>query len=337
MKSRGSFSRLTGYVRSLFPAAMIALALVPHTPVLAQSSPVVRVSTTLGEFSIGLFEQETPATVDNFLGYVNRGDYQRSFVHRLATNFVIQAGGYRFIPGCEDGVRPCGPVAIPQQDPVVNEPGISNTRGTVAMAKLGGDPDSATSQWFVNLDDNSEELDDQNGGFTVFGEVLGEGMDVVDRIADLQNYNLCNSANSCYANEIPLRDFGGQFPEDDNFIHINTTQVSRFSSSLHVFEPTSNQLITTVDGGAEVGVFNLRLQLLSGSPEFVFELVPDSLIPMGIDQEGEAEWDPETGRLEIPQVEVNFPGGVNVITNVVFALQSESPMRFVLESWEPAD
>jgi len=60
----------------------------------------------------------------------------------------------------------------------------SNLRGTVAMAKLGGDPDSATSQFFFNLDDNSENLDNQNGGFTVFAEVV-EGLDVVDAISEV--------------------------------------------------------------------------------------------------------------------------------------------------------
>lgn len=333
MKFRCPLSRLAGYARSL-----IAVALLLSLPVsaLSQSNPVVRVSTTYGDFSIELFEQQTPATVENFLGYVNRGNYRRTFIHRLVPDFVLQGGGYRFIPGCENGVRPCGPVAIPQQDPVPNEPGISNTRGTVAMAKLGGDPDSATSQWFVNLADNSEELDQQNGGFTVFGEVLGDGMVVVDRIAELEDYNLCDQGMQCYADNIPLRNFqnAGRFPVDEHFVHINPTSVSRFSTALHVFEPSSGLLITTVDGGEDVGRFSLRLRILSDSPEIVFELVPESLIPLGIDPEGKAVWEADTGRLEIPRVELNNAGGVNVITDLVFSLQSESPMRFVLESWE---
>lgn len=332
MKSPCFLSSLAGYAR--FLAFTVGLLL--SQPVLAQSNPVVRVSTTYGDFSIGLFEQQTPATVENFLGYVNRGNYQRTFIHRLEPDFVVQGGGYRFIPGCTEGVRPCGPVEISQREPVRNEPGISNTRGTVAMAKLADDPDSATSQWFVNLGDNSEALDNQNGGFTVFGEVLGDGMEVLDRIAEQPTYDLCDTGVGCFANNIPLRDFqsAGQYPVDEHFIHINPTRVSRFSSALHVFEPASGLLITTVDAGENLGPHSLRMRVVSNSPDIVFELMPDSLIPLAINPENKAVWDSDAGRLEIPRVEVNNATGVNVITDVVFSLQSESPMRFVLQSWE---
>ncbi len=334
MKSSRIFPAGKSGLRSI--AVTMALMLLPAMAQ-AQDNPVVRVSTTYGDFSIELFDEQTPRTVANFLGYVNRGDYRRTFIHRVQPEFVVQGGGFRFIPGCSEGVRPCGPVEIPTRDPVVNEPGISNTRGTVAMAKLGDDPDSATSQWFVNLEDNSENLDEQNGGFTVFGQVLGDGMEVVDRIGEQPDYNLCDTQNSCYATDIPLRNFenAGRFPVDEHFIHINPTPVSRFSSGLHVFERDSGLLITTVDGGEALGVFSLRLQLVADGQDIVFELLPDTMIPLGIQPESSAVWNPETGRLEIPRVELNSPdGSVEVITDLVFSLLSEEPMRLVLESWQ---
>lgn len=94
--------------------------------------------------------------------------------------------------------------AIPVDAPVVNEFGRSNLRGTIAMAKLGNDPNSATSQWFFNLADNSNNLDNQNGGFTVFGEVVDNGMAVVDAIAALPVYY----ADSVFS-ELPLRNYPG--------------------------------------------------------------------------------------------------------------------------------
>ena len=99
--------------------------------------------------------------------------------------FVIQGGGYVW-----DSVT-ASMLAIQQNAPVVNEFSVtrSNVRGTIAMAKLGNDPNSATNQWFFNLVDNSANLDNQNGGFTVFGKVINNGMQVVDAIAALPVVN----------------------------------------------------------------------------------------------------------------------------------------------------
>jgi len=147
----------------------------------AQSStnPVVRFETALGNFSIELFPQTAPNTVANFLKYVNDGDYQRSIIHRSVPGFVIQGGGFRL--NSADILE-----AVPADPPIVNEFRLPNTRGTVSMAKLGGNPNSATSQWFVSLADNRDILDPQNGGFTVFGQVIDDGMTVVDAIAALR-------------------------------------------------------------------------------------------------------------------------------------------------------
>lgn len=164
---------------SLTTTGLLGLCLCLATDALASR---VTVETQLGSFEIELFEDEAPNTVANFLTYVRDGRFEANIIHRSVTDFVIQTGSYRVVDGEVDNV--------PTDDPVANEFGLSNTRGTVAMAKLGGDPDSATSGWFVNLADNSENLDNQNGGFTVFGEVVGDGMAVVDAIGALPIYNL---------------------------------------------------------------------------------------------------------------------------------------------------
>ncbi len=158
----------------------LALVLILAWPSVSAAT-TVRLQTTLGVIDIELFDTAAPQTVANFLNYVNSGAYVNSLVHRSVPGFVIQGGGYTW-----DSARNSADT-IPLNPPVVNEfsASRSNLRGTIAMAKLGGDPNSATSQWFINLANNAANLDNQNGGFTVFGRVTGNGMAIVDAIAAL--------------------------------------------------------------------------------------------------------------------------------------------------------
>jgi len=180
-------TRISGGFFSLAVSMLVAM------PAFASS---ITLATPLGEIVIDLFEEETPETVANFLNYVRDGDFENSFIHRSVTGFIIQGGGFTWVDGAL--------VNVPTDPPVINEPGISNLRGTIAMAKRSGDPNSATSQWFINLADNAAILDDQNGGFTVFGEVTGDGMDVADAIAALQIWNAGGTFST-----IPLIDYPG--------------------------------------------------------------------------------------------------------------------------------
>ena len=151
----------------------------------AAQATTVRIQTVMGAIDIMLHDTDAPLTTANFLRYVTSGAYNSSFIHRSVPGFVIQGGGYL----C-DASRGCGQ-KITSNAPVANEfsASRSNLRGTIAMAKLSGDPNSATNEWFINLADNSANLDNQNGGFTVFGKVIGGGMSVVDAIAALQVVN----------------------------------------------------------------------------------------------------------------------------------------------------
>lgn len=143
---------------------------------------VVQFQTTLGDIEVNLYDDTTPDTVTNFLMYVEAGAYENTVIHRSAKSFVIQGGGYTLNDDSLDALlTPWSPD---------NEPVYSNIRGTIAMAKLEDDPNSATSQWFVNLGNNASNLDHANGGFTVFGQVIGDGMAVVDAIAALERFNL---------------------------------------------------------------------------------------------------------------------------------------------------
>lgn len=150
---------------------------------LVGNSTVVRLQSALGVIDMQLYDSEAPLTVANFLTYVDSGAYNDSLIHRSMPGFVIQGGGFSLSNNTIN--------AIAANAPVANEFSSqrSNVRGSVAMAKLGNDPNSATNQWFINLADNSANLNNQNGGFTVFARVIGKGMTVADALAGLPVVN----------------------------------------------------------------------------------------------------------------------------------------------------
>lgn len=167
--------------RHLVKVAAILILAIPAIG----SATTVRMQTTLGAIDIILYDNAAPRTVANFLSYVNSGAYKNSFFHRSVPGFIVQGGGFVWndASGTVSSVVTHAPIAHEYS------PGHSNRRGMIGMAKLPGDPDSATSEWFINLADNSSTLDSQNGGFTVFGEVSPSSMTIVDRIARLPTIN----------------------------------------------------------------------------------------------------------------------------------------------------
>lgn len=183
MKSSRAITRLASCVATGLTIAAATLSTQAY-------ATIVEFQTSQGSFQVNLFDQQTPTTVANFLGYVERGDYQSTYVHRSVEDFIIQGGGFSF----DEQAEP-----IVTQTPIINEPVFSNVAGTIAMAKVGGKVNSATSQWFFNMSDNSANLDLQNGGFAVFGQVIGEGMKVVNAI---------NALQTC--GEIPMVDYSEQ-------------------------------------------------------------------------------------------------------------------------------
>ncbi len=142
----------------------------------------VKLETTLGDIVIALNEEKAPITVNNFLNYVRDGFYDGTIFHRVIPNFMIQGGGFN--DQMMDKMS---------QDPIKNEAdnGLSNDRGSIAMARTQ-DPDSASSQFFINHKDNAflnhTAPSIQGWGYCVFGKVT-EGMDIVDAIAQVKTTN----------------------------------------------------------------------------------------------------------------------------------------------------
>ncbi len=139
------------------------------------TSEFVRMQTSMGQIVLQLDAGNAPISVANFLSYVDKGFYDGTVFHRVMRNFMIQGGG--FTPDLVK--KPTGP-------PITNEwrNGLKNTRGTIAMARTSR-PDSATSQFFINVVDNPRlDMPERGAAYAVFGQVVA-GMDVVDAIRNV--------------------------------------------------------------------------------------------------------------------------------------------------------
>jgi peptidyl-prolyl cis-trans isomerase A (cyclophilin A) len=146
----------------------LAASLAWTAPAYAQQK--VRLATTVGDIVVEVDAEKAPKSAENFLRYVKAGHYDGVIFHRVIDGFMIQTGGYK--PDLSEK---------PTRAPIALEVGrgLSNVRGSIAMARTG-DPNSATSQFFINVADNLR-LDDAGGGYAVFGKVV-DGLDVVDLI-----------------------------------------------------------------------------------------------------------------------------------------------------------
>ena len=169
----------------------------------------LRITTSLGDIDIELFDSLRPVSVNNFLNYVEDGDYANSFIHRSVPGFVIQGGGF-VIEGNTLS-------SVPTDPPFEDIPGPTNLRGTLAMAEAAN---FATSQWYINLVDNLS-LD---ADFTVFGQVTA-GMDVVDAIAAVPVFN--GTAIHPAFTHLPLIDYTLPDPvQPSNFVYTTIPEPS---------------------------------------------------------------------------------------------------------------
>ncbi len=216
------------------------------------ANTLARFDTNFGAFTVELYDSIAPLTVANFLGYVNSGLYNNTFFHRLVAGFVLQGGGYSDMTGTV--------ATVPQNPPVVNEYQASDpdAAGTIAMAKLGGDPNSATDQFFFNLVDNTTTLGpSNNGGFTVFGRVV-QGWNIVQAIAALPIVN----AGSAFG-QLPVVNYtSGQPITPSNLVQLQDVVVSGFGITAKL---TDLGGVTSKDIVFENAAATARIQYLAGA------------------------------------------------------------------------
>lgn len=302
-------------------ALCLGMVLVLSTAHTADAGTIVNFSSELGDFSVELFDDDTPVTVANFLNYVNTDRYNSVIIHRSPPNFVIQ-GGLIAVD------RDLDIFATIFTDPnIVNEPKFSNTRGTIAMAKIGGDPNSASSQWFINVSNNSFSLDSQNGGFTVFGRVLDNGMDVVDAINTLNRTSVLFSGIGTL-DDVPLINWSLGDPIGiANLVDIN---ISVAPPAPNRFDAASGLLDIKIDAGAS-GLAALSFAIVATEPEAVIQALLNTVETLTNTVDKIATFDEATGQLVIPELEVD---GAIAFRNLVFVLSDADQLLFTLVSFE---
>ncbi|MDP1931345.1 MAG: peptidylprolyl isomerase [Gammaproteobacteria bacterium] len=300
--------RVISATRLLFCALLLL-------PLSVSAGTVVRVATSMGEFQIELFDTAAPGTVANFLSYVNSGAYNGTVVHRLVPDFVIQGGWLTF----NEAQQTFYDIAIGPT--IQNEFSISNLRGTIAMAKVSGDPHSATSQWFINLGNNTE-LDSSNGGFTVFGRVMGAGMHTVDAIGALPPVTVINGLDT-----FPLINYTTGQLLSSHLVHLSMTRMGSTEGDPAVFDVSTAKLNAMVNAG-ELGMIRGEFALISETPNIVVKLDGASLFYLDQTVPGMATFDSSTGRLTIPELRID---GEVAYRNVRFLLTDAQHLVFTLE------
>lgn len=189
-------------IHSALSMILLSLLLAPESQAICNIGSVspgnqlAKVETSLGTLCIELLAVDAPLHVANFLFYLEEGLLDDTFFHRSMPGFILQGAGYTVGSSDYEAVPQSGgtvtnePCTLDVADPlnpggqICSERG--NERGTIALAKLGGDPNSGTTNWFINLVDNRSNLDNQNEGFTVFGRLIDNSIDVADAVAALQ-------------------------------------------------------------------------------------------------------------------------------------------------------
>jgi peptidyl-prolyl cis-trans isomerase A (cyclophilin A) len=210
---------------------------------LLDAGTLAQFRTALGDIEVELYDQDKPVTVQNFIRYVQSGAYQNEFSHRLLPSFVLQGGGFTIT---NRGTTNWTILSIPSYPPITNEFAVgrrfSNVYGTIAMAKLGGDTNSATSQWFFNLTNNTYlDAADTNDLFVVFGHVV-RGTNVLNAFNRFQYFNGTQTTNLVYE---------GFLPPFDTLPLLNTDKINIVDTNLVFIDVTLLEVaVANLSGGS---------------------------------------------------------------------------------------
>ncbi len=294
----------------------------------AQTAPasIVRFHTNLGDMDVTMIPDSAPKNVANFLNYVNKGAYNNSVIHRSAPKFVIQGGGF-------DTKRN----PIHADAPVVNEFKVLNTKGTLAMAQLPGNPNSATNQWFFNLGSNNDLNTSNNGPFTVFGRINSStGLAVMDKIAGVPTTNLGSPFD-----QLPLMNYSGGDIQDSNYVLVISVSVLSAPAVTQngVVSASSFGGFTTVAPGSFVEIYGSNLAGTTrewGKEDFTNGNAPLTLDGVIVTVDGKQAY---VNYVSPNQVNIQVPSGIStsgsVPVVVYYKTQSSAPVTISAKPLSP--
>lgn len=274
----------------------------------------VRVQTDLGDFTIELFENDAPITTKNFLNYVQSGSYQSTIIHRAEPGFVLQTGKISSNESANiiDPILKGSPIALEYQLP--------NILGSVAMARTDL-PDSATSEWFINLADNTDILgESNNGGYAVFGRVIGDGLTVVRKIENLNRAKYINEIPF----DVPVINYTGSGLNVANFVDLKVTEIV----APNYFDNSNSTLYVKVDAGT-AGFAKLSFSISQSAPNIIVKLetvetLAGTTPKIAVYREASAE-------LILPELVID---GIVVGRDLVFSLIDADQLLFQLTSFK---
>jgi peptidyl-prolyl cis-trans isomerase A (cyclophilin A) len=319
------YKRIAGFI--------LFLALQPLT---ASAQEFVCLETNLGDICMRLLPEAAPNTVNNFLGYVERGAYDGTLIHRLVRSGglnVIQGGGFSGLPGNFGA-------AIASDPPILLEQQRSNLRGTVAMARLGGQANSATNQWFINFEDNTFLDNTFDGGYAVFAEIV-QGMEVVDMISAYPIRDFSFALGDQAFREVPV----DMLPEEtlaffEDFVLVSRAWATdRLPNTLLPYQcsPDSPGDTLTEFCGSSLRfpvqidglLFEATLVFVPSTEGLIFSVQRESLQLLADTGQERAHY--AAGELLIPSVRT--PAGAFV--NVSLLLQDLPSLKFALNTFSP--
>lgn len=308
-------------------ALLLLLALLPGQ---ASAEDHVCFETNVGDICMRLMPDAAPETVANFLRYVDRGAYNGTLIHRsVRVDFsgigVIQGGGF-------SGLQTNFTQQVATDPPIRLEFRRSNLRATVAMARIGGNPDSATSQWFINVTDNLNLDLSSDGGYAVFAEIT-HGMDVVTRINNLYPVNLSGQLGNAFTTMPTTLPFGSQNVDLDDFVIVSRArrlvlqpwQCSESSPGDTLTEFCGSFVRMPISSDGQL--YDGSLELVASTSGIVFQAVLSRLRPLADTGQQRATFN--GSELLIPSVRV----GASVYENVRLVLTKAAPIEFTVASF----